>query len=176
MIRGRVMPRTGRLIQEMAAYYEGDVRRINHFMKVYGFAKAIGELEELDEDEQAILETAAVVHDIGIKKSEEKYNSSAGGFQEKEGPPEAEKMLTALGYDKAFTARVCYLVGHHHTYSDVDGMDYQILLEADYLVNIFEEDMDVSQISVIKERIFRTGAGLFLLKQLYPDCGQVESE
>ena len=27
---------------------------------------------------------------------------------------------------------------HHHTYTGVDGIDYQILLEADYLVNADE--------------------------------------
>ena len=58
------------------------------------------------------LETAAYVHDIGIKISEEKYNSSAGKYQEIEGPPIAEEMLTKLGYDKDVIERVSYLVGH----------------------------------------------------------------
>ena len=53
-----------------------------------------------------ILETAAYVHDIGIKISEEKYNSSAGKYQEIEGPPIAEEMLTKLGYDKHVIERV----------------------------------------------------------------------
>ena len=38
----------GQIINAMIAYYAGDVRRINHFLKVYGFAKAIGEMEGLD--------------------------------------------------------------------------------------------------------------------------------
>ena len=36
--------------------------------------------------------------------------------------------------------RVEYLVGHHHTYKDIDGLDYQILVEADFLVNILKMD------------------------------------
>ena len=84
---------------EMIKYYAGDKKRINHFIKVHGYAKAIGEAEELDERTMLILETAAYVHDIGIKISEEKYNSSAGKYQEIEGPPIAEEMLTKLGYD-----------------------------------------------------------------------------
>ena len=35
--------------------------------------------------------------------------------------------------------RICYLIGHHHTYKDVDGADYQLLLEADFLVNAYED-------------------------------------
>ena len=34
------------------------------------------------------------------------------------------------------TERVAYLIGHHHTYDKIEGMDYQILVEADFLVNI----------------------------------------
>ena len=52
---------------EMIKYYAGDKKRINHFIKVHGYAKAIGEAEELDERTMLILETAAYVHDIGIK-------------------------------------------------------------------------------------------------------------
>lgn len=80
----------GQIINAMIAYYTGDVRRINHFLKVYGFAKAIGEMEGLDESTQKILEIAALSHDIGIKNSEKKYNSSAGNYQQIEGPPEAK--------------------------------------------------------------------------------------
>ncbi len=92
---------------EMIKYYAGDKKRINHFIKVHGYAKAIGEAEELDERTMLILETAAYVHDIGIKISEEKYNSSAGKYQEIEGPPIAEEMLTKLGYDKMLS-NVCH--------------------------------------------------------------------
>lgn len=74
------------VINEMISYYKGDVKRINHFLKVYSFSKTIGELEKLDKDTQFILEVAAAMHDIGIKVSEEKYNSSAGKYQELEGP------------------------------------------------------------------------------------------
>lgn len=85
--------RVSDVIIEMIKYYANDARRVNHFMKVYSFAKSIGELEKIDKKEQEILEIAAVVHDIGIKISEEKYNSSAGKYQEIEGPKVAEEML-----------------------------------------------------------------------------------
>lgn len=100
----------------MIDYYKGDPKRIQHFLKVHAYAKLIGEQEGLDKKTLDILEVAALTHDIGIKISEEKYNSSAGKYQEIEGPTIAQKMLKDLQYDKTKIERVCYLIGHHHTY------------------------------------------------------------
>ena len=155
------------LALEMIKYYAGDIKRINHFIKVHGYAKAIGEAEGLNEREQSILEAAAYVHDIGIKVSEQKYGSSAGHYQEIEGPSEAERLLADLGYDAELISRVSYLVGHHHTYSDIDGIDYQILVEADFLVNINEDNMDAAAIKSVRERIFKTKSGMEMLDNLY---------
>lgn len=161
------MNKVGNVIQAMIEYYSGDIRRINHFMKVYGFAKAIGEMENLDDKTLDILETTAVVHDIGIKISEEKYQSSAGHYQQLEGPAVAEEMLTKLGYDKNFIARVSYLIAHHHTYNNIDGMDYQILVEADFLVNIQEDGVSADGIKKVKENIFRTKTGILFLENCF---------
>ncbi|EKQ50164.1 MULTISPECIES: HD domain-containing protein [unclassified Clostridium] len=155
------------IVDEMIKYYAKDPRRVNHFLKVYSFAKAIGELENLDEDTQNILEVTAVMHDIGIKISEEKYNSSAGNYQEIEGPSVAKEMLSKLKFDEKFINRVCYLIGHHHTYSKIDGIDYQILIEADFLVNIYEDEIKIPQIESIKEKYFKTKAGTEFLVNLY---------
>lgn len=152
---------------EMIKYYAGDVKRINHFMKVHGFAKVIGEGENLDENTMFTLETAAYVHDIGIKMSEQKYNSSAGQYQEELGPAEAEKMLKKLGFDEDVIKRVSYLVGHHHTYSNIDGIDYQILIEADFIVNIFEDEIEADSIKSIREKIFKTETGKKILDNMY---------
>lgn len=70
------------IMNDMIEYFGEDVRRINHAIKVYGFAKTLGELEGLDNNGQFVLEVSAILHDIGIKVSEEKYNSSAGKYQE----------------------------------------------------------------------------------------------
>lgn len=157
----------GDLVKEMISYYEGDPKRIQHFLKVYAYAKIIGEGEGLNEETQDILETAAITHDIGIKLSEKKYQSSSGKYQEIEGPAEAEKMLTRLGYDKARMERVCYLIGHHHTYDHIDGMDYQILVEADFLVNLAEEHAKEETICSVRDKIFRTGTGKFMLEKIF---------
>lgn len=150
---------TAKIISAMIDYYKGDPRRINHFMKVYAFAKNIGIEEGLDSRTQNILETAAVVHDIGIKLSEVKYNSSSGKYQEIEGPAEAEKLLKSLGVEDDVIERVAYLVGHHHSYGNIQGMDYQILVEADFIVNIYEDNESYDAVMNIKNKIFKTKTG-----------------
>ena len=51
----------------MIDYYQGQPKRIQHFLKVHAYAKLIGEQEGLDKEILDILEVAALTHDIGIK-------------------------------------------------------------------------------------------------------------
>lgn len=158
-----------RLIAAMIEYDGGDAMRIHHFMKVYGFASAIGTLEKLDSETLFIVETAAIVHDIGIHVCEAKYGMCDGRHQEMEGPAEARKLLQSVGgYTPQQIDRVCWLVGHHHTYKDIDGADYQILVEADFLVNIYEDGISPEATAKIKAHIFRTPTGIKFLDELFP--------
>lgn len=159
--------KTADVLLEMIRYNAGDARRVNHLIKVYGFAKVIGEREGLDARTQEILEVAALTHDIGIRNSERKYGSCSGEHQQVEGPPEARTLLEALQADEALVERVCWLIAHHHTYSNIQGLDYQILVEADFLVNAYEDEMDEDTIKTVRERIFRTKTGIELLDTLY---------
>lgn len=161
------MTRIGRVINAMITYYAGDIQRINHFLKVYGFAKTIGEMEGLRDSAQEVLEIAAITHDIGIKNSEKKYSSSAGIHQQKEGPPEARKLLEGIGYESAIIDRVCWLIAHHHTYTNIKGIDYQILVEADFIVNAFEDSLSIAAIESFMTRVFVTESGIGILKKLY---------
>ena len=159
------MEKTEQLRALTVEYFGADQRRIQHFLKVFDYAKKICEKEKMN-DLQPIVEAASIVHDVGIKNSEIKYNSSAGKYQELEGPPVAKDLLEKCGYDGEFISRVCFLVGHHHTYQAIDGLDFQILVEADFLVNVVEDKMSLDAISEIKKRIFATEAGLELLDSL----------
>lgn len=156
-----------KLIEKMIEYYAGDPKRVQHFLKVYEFAKLIGGSESLDEETIHILRTAAIVHDIGIKISEEKYGSSNGKYQEKEGPAVAEPMLLDLGYDEAVIDRVLFLIAHHHTYNEIEGLDYQILVEADFLVNLFEDGSSRETAKKVRQNIFKTKTGTKYLSDLF---------
>ena len=157
-----------RLILAMIRYDEGDPQRIQHFLIVYTFATLIAGREGIDPNEKHVLETAAIVHDIGIHVSEEKYGGSNGKYQEQEGPAEAEKLLRDVGgYSEDQSSRVKYLVGHHHTYDHIDGDDYQILVEADFLVNLYEDQLDADAVKNAEEKIFRTETGLQILHDMF---------
>jgi HD superfamily phosphodiesterase len=155
------------LIQAMIEYEQKCPQRVQHFLKVYAFAKNIGEMEKLDAHAQFVLETAAIVHDIGIKPSLEKYSSSAGKHQEAEGPAVASAMLRKLQFEQSVIERVCYLVGHHHSYEHINGQDFQILVEADFLVNIFEEELSPVAIQNVYDKIFITDTGKTICRNLY---------
>lgn len=151
----------------MIDYYSGDPKRIQHFVKVHSFAKLIGESEGLSADEMTVLKSAALVHDIGIKPAEEQYGECGGKLQEKLGPEPAEKLLREVGFDENVIARVKYLVGHHHTYTNIDGMDYQILVEADFLVNLYEDGCSNNAIAAARNGIFKTKTGKLLLDTMF---------
>ena len=69
------------------AYEAGDPARIQHLMKVWAFARFIGRREGLPPEQQETLELAALLHDIGIHQAEQIHGSTAGRYQELEGPP-----------------------------------------------------------------------------------------
>ena len=56
---------------------------------------------------------------------------------------------------------------HHHTLQSIDGLDYQILIEADYLVNADESQYSRENVENTLERVFRTRTGIHLLKSMY---------
>ncbi len=156
-----------KILDSMIEYFGNDVKRINHAVKVYGFARTISGNENISEEEKAIIELAAVLHDIGIKEAERKYNSSAGKYQEIEGPPIAEKILRDCGVESAVIDRVCFLVGNHHTYNKIDGVDFQILVEADFIVNIYEDGISIDSIKTIKNKYIKTETGSKLIESMY---------
>lgn len=140
---------------------------INHFLKVYGYAKTIGELEGLDAQTQQILEAAALVHDIACPLCREKYGHADGMDQQREGEPMARAFLRDTGLSPEAVERVAFLVAHHHTPEGVDGPDWQILLEADYLVNADEGHASPEAIRHTLKSLYRTRAGSELLRAVY---------
>lgn len=155
------------LIAKAIAFDNGDSRRIHHFLKVYAYADTLGRLEKLPARTLETLQIAAVLHDIGIHAAEKKYGSTSGTYQELEGPKPARVILESLHCPEQIVDRVCFLIAHHHTYHHVDGMDYQILLEADFLVNAYEDNLDKPAIEMFCHNVFRTNSGIQLLRNTY---------
>ena len=151
----------------MIRLYSGDPMRIQHFCKVHSYAKLIGELEQIDADRLFIMETEGLTHDIGIHLCEEKYGSSNGKLQEKEGPAIAKKLLAELHFDEKVSERVQYLIAHHHTYDAIDGIDYQILVEADFIVNILEDKLSDDAAKNAYRNIFKTKSGKRICREMF---------
>ena len=162
------MKKIEQLALAMIDYNNGDPMRIQHTTKVYAYASLIGRCEGLDEEMQFILESAALVHDIGIRACERKYGYQNGKLQEQEGPEVARELLTRLGgYTDQQIERICWLVAHHHTYHLCDDMEYQILIEADFLVNLYEDNESPKAIEAVRRNIFRTKSGTRMIETMF---------
>ena len=156
-----------KIMNEMIKYDAGDVLRIQHFIKVYTFAHMIGELEGMSDVELKILDIAAILHDIGIHPAEKKYGNCMGKYQEELGPDEARNLLSKFNLESEIVDRICFLIAHHHTYDEVDGLDYQILLEADFLVNSFEDNLDKDAVITFRDKVFRTETGINTINTMF---------
>ena len=147
------MTKIDKLMERMIEFDSGDPKRIQHFIKVHSFAHQIGVGERLDAHTQEILEAAAIVHDIGIHPAEAKYGRCDGKLQEQEGPAPAGEMLKELDFTETDIERICYLIAHHHTYENVEGMDYRILLFSKKCFRIYNRPKYLDYIKSFKRHL-----------------------
>jgi hypothetical protein len=62
--------------------------------------------------------------------------------QEDFGPPIAEELLKSIGFPGEKIARVCEIIGNHHSPSRYDYVELAILKKADRIVNKPESDRE----------------------------------
>jgi HD superfamily phosphodiesterase len=157
-------------IESMEKYFGESIKYIEHTHKVLAVAEQILDSEGVNDsfvNDVVVLST--IFHDIGIPEAERKYNSPAAEYQEKEGGPIARELLSALKVRPDILERVVYIVRNHHTMEKVDGMDFQVLWEADFIVNIDEKNITVEKGSEIKaiEENFITNTGTKLISGMF---------
>ena len=155
------------IMEKMIAVSEGNIHDIDHFIRVWTYAKTIGELEKLDQELQFILEIAAITHDIACPLCREKYGNTNGKYQEAEGAGLVRDFLSTTGMTEEQIDRVAYLVGHHHTFSNIDRIDYQILVEADYIANATESGYSEQNVENFMQKIMKTESGKRILKSIF---------
>ena len=155
------------IMEKMIAFSNGNLHDMNHLMCVWTYAKTIGELEGLDRKTQETLEIAAITHDIACPLCREKYGNTNGKRQEEEGGPLVRSFLADAGLSAEQVDRVAYLVSHHHTYTDIDGIDYQILVEADFLVNICDDNLTKEAALKVYNNIFKTESGKKICREMF---------
>jgi len=156
-----------KILSEMINYFGDDIKRITHAMKVTHFAEKI--LEQESDADRRVVVISAILHDIGIKQCELKYNSTNGQLQEKEGPPIAREILQKVGIKQEIMDEVCKIIASHHSSGEIDTLNFKILWDSDWLVNI-EAELDLNNKEKLKksiDKIFLTNAGKQIAKEKY---------
>jgi quercetin dioxygenase-like cupin family protein/HD superfamily phosphodiesterase len=158
------------LLSEMEKYFGSDRKRINHAVNVLEFADEINRFEDGDE---RVVTAAAILHDIGIKNAEKKYDSSAGNYQEIEGPPVAEDILLKNGFDVEETRHICKIIANHHSAKDIDTGEFRIIWDADRIVNIPDEIQieNPKKLKEFIEKTFKTESGKRIAFDLHSKKG-----
>jgi putative nucleotidyltransferase with HDIG domain len=155
-----------KLINEMKTVFAGDNKRIEHTLNVLNYAEQIQQVEGGD---PLVVKAAAILHDIGIPEAEHKYGSSAGKYQEIEGPPITRGILAKYDLDEATVEHICRIIANHHSAKDIDTIEFSVVWDADWLVNLPEDFADASEenLKEIIDKTFKTCKGRQMAMQLF---------
>ena len=139
---------------------------------IYGFTN----LEELSFCVVAEGERAECLRNEGVVINEKTYYPEIRSPQEAKGVDlilvctkhhHLPSVLDAIETMTDDHTTVQYLIAHHHTYDDIDGIDYQILVEADFLVNIMEDNLSDKAALSAYQNIFRTACGKKICREMF---------
>ncbi len=155
-----------KLIDETKKVFGADVKRINHALSVLDYAEKIQQVEGGD---PLVVKAAAILHDIGIAKAESKYGSSAPKYQEIEGPIIAREILGKYELDNETIEHVCRIIANHHSAKNIDTIEFRIVWDADWLVNIPDEFhiTDKAKLKQIIDKTFKTCKGRQIAIELF---------
>ena len=128
----------GRVIKALVDYFENDFRRITHALEVLKYSEAI--MESAAGADYEVVIAVALLHDVGIKRSEELLGYNNGQTQEEYGPPIADELLKQIGFPRDKIVKVCEIIGNHHSLSRYGYVELRILKKADRIVNKMEGD------------------------------------
>jgi HD superfamily phosphodiesterase len=154
------------LLQDMEQYFGKDIKRINHAKRVTEFAKKL--LVSENGDAKVVI-PAAIFHDIGIHEAERKFGSSAGHYQEIEGPSIAREILKKYLLAEPVLEEILAIIGNHHSPGKIDTTNFKIVYDADWLVNLPDEYKieDKEKMRKIISKVFLTASGKELARKMY---------
>jgi len=157
------------LIEEMKSYFGDKQGLIDHTMAVYGYAN---QLHKMEGGDPLIVKAGALYHDIGIPEARRVHGSSAGKYQEIEGPPIARRILNQLIVQPESVDHICRIIANHHTAHDeptVNTIEFQIVWDADGLVNHARRKLgeNEEEISWKIEQLFRTPTGKKMAREMF---------
>ncbi|MHC4572378.1 MAG: HD domain-containing protein [Planctomycetota bacterium] len=155
-----------KLIDEMKKVFAGDTKRIEHTLAVLDYAERIQIAEGGD---PLVVKAAAILHDIGIHAAECKHGSAAGKYQEIEGPIIARGILAKFDLDKKFLEHICRIIANHHSAKNIDTLEFRVLWDADWLVNLPTDfaDANKAKLKEIIDKTFKTCKGRQIALDLF---------
>ena len=159
-----------KLIREMKDVFGEDNNRIEHALAVLNYAERI---QAVEGGNPLIVKAAAILHDIGIREAEQKYGSSQGKYQQIEGPPIARKILQKYNIDTASTEHICEIIAKHHSAKNIDTTEFQIVWDADWLVNIPVDFKDTDNPEQLINKVFKTKEGHRIAEQTILNTDQI---
>ena len=155
-----------RLVREMKNVFGDDQGRIDHALAVLDYAEQILAAEGGD---PLVVKAAAILHDIGIHEAERKYGSSAHKYQEIEGILIAREILLRYNLDEGVIEHICKIIGNHHSAKDIDTIEFRIVWDADWLVNIpvHFAGADEEKLRELIDKVFKTHRGSEIAVELF---------
>lgn len=126
-----------RITRALLQFFGNDDRRIEHALRVLHHADRLA--DQYPGCDSDIVIACALLHDVGIRVSEEKLGYNNGKTQEEYGPPAAAEILQSLGFPPEKTEIVKNIIGNHHSPSRYDYPELALLKEADRIVNKGDE-------------------------------------
>ena len=155
-----------KLIEEMKNVFGDDRKLIEHALAVLDYAEQIQNVEGGD---PLIVRAAAILHDIGIHEAERKYGSSAGKYQEIEGPPIAKEILKRYDISAEAIEHICRIIANHHSAKDIDTIEFRIVWDTDQLVNLLTDSSQPAneKLQEIIDKTFKTDEGRRIAAELF---------
>jgi len=155
-----------KLISQMKNVFGEDQKRIDHALAVLDYAEQIQNVEGGD---PLIVRAAAILHDIGIHEAVHKYDSSAGKYQEIEGPPIAGEILQKHDIPAEAIEHICKIIANHHSDKEINTIEFRIVWDADQIVNLPADSSGVSneKLQEIIDRKFKTDEGRRIVAELF---------
>ena len=157
------------IMLKMISESAGNLADIEHYVKVTCYARMIAEAEGLDEKTKWLCEAEAIVHDISCPLCRKKYGNTNHQMQEKESEALLREFFSSSDVSDEDLKRIIAVISRHHSPERIDGIDNQILIEADYLVNANQSNYQPSAILAFRNTYFRTACGTRMLDLMYAE-------
>lgn len=162
--------RVQQTMKRMIDYYAAcDSTQIAHTLCVHEYTRMLAMRERYDERKRGLLEIAALLHDIGCPSAKWKYGDSLPIHQQQEGMCIAADWFASdpSWLDTQEAQWVVDVVGAHHNAVQAEVLGFEVLYEADLIVNLFEGYYPVDYADVYYHKMVRTKSGKQLFRQLF---------